>query len=314
MKKILVTGATGFIGSNLILNLNNAGYVVNGSVRNKCKNHDNFNEFVIGNIDINSLWGEALHGVHTVIHTASRAHIINESVNNPISVFRSINSEGTLNLAKQAQFAGVKRFIYLSSIGVNGSHTSGKFTEFDEPNPKEDYALSKYEAEQGLLEIAEEMKMEIVIIRPPLVYGPNAPGNFGSIINWASKKILLPLPLGNVCNRRSFVALDNLIDFIILCIDHPSAANEIFLISDGDDVSTTELLRRVATSFEKKSNLFPIPVNIMIFLAKLIGRGDVSNRLFSSLLIDNSKIRNVLGWSPIVTMEEQLKKIARMSK
>ena len=183
------------------------------------------------------------------------------------------------------------------------------FCEKDTPNPQGPYAISKYEAELGLLALAKKTSMEVVIIRPPLVYGPNAPGNFGSLVNWLRRGV--PLPLGAINNKRSFVALDNLVSFIAFCVDRsqsPKAANQVFSISDGEDVSTTQLLRKVADALGKEPYLLPVPVGLMIFAARLIGKGDVANRLFDSLQVDSSKARDLLGWQPVITMDEQLNK------
>ena len=215
-----------------------------------------------------------------------------------------------LKLAIQTVEAGVKRFIFISSIKVNGEMTlqGHPFNSDDVFIPRDPYGLSKYEAEQGLLALARETNMEVVIIRPPLVYGPNVKANFSSMMKWVYKGI--PLPLGAINNRRSFVALDNLVSFIIHCINHPEAASEIFLISDNEDVSTSELLRKVAKAFGQKSRLVPVPVWLMTISAQLIGKGDVANRLFGSLQVDSSKARDLLGWEPVITMDEQLKKTA----
>ncbi|MDO7597788.1 MAG: NAD-dependent epimerase/dehydratase family protein, partial [Pseudomonadota bacterium] len=229
--------------------------------------------------------------------------------------FRRLNVDGTLNLARQAADAGVKRFVFISSIKVNGEMTlvAQPFKADDNFLPTDPYGLSKYEAEQGLLAIAKETGMEVVIIRPPLVYGPGVKANFSAMMKWIDKG--LPLPFGTIHNQRSLVALDNLVDFIALCADRKKsykAANEVFLISDGEDVSTTTLLQKVARAFGKKPRLIPVPVGLMIFAAKLIGKGDIANRLFGSLQVDSSKARDLLGWQPVVTMDEQLAKMVEV--
>jgi nucleoside-diphosphate-sugar epimerase len=245
-----------------------------------------------------------------VIHTAARVHIMDDSAADPLTEFRKVNTAGTLNLARQAADAGVKRFIFISSIKVNGEMTlvDQPFKPNDNYIPTDPYGLSKYEAEQGLLTIAKETGMEVVIIRPPLVYGPEVKANFSSMMKWINRGV--PLPFGYINNQRSLVALDNLVDFIIHCIDHPKAVNEVFLISDGEDVSTSILLRKVAKAFGKKPKLIPVPVWLMTLAAKLIGKGDVATRLFGSLQVDSSKARELLGWKPVITMDEQLKKTA----
>ncbi len=224
--------------------------------------------------------------------------------------FRIVNVEGTLNLARQASNTGVKRFVFISSLKVNGENTQlgHAFSPNDNFVPKDPYALSKYEAEHGLLALAEETGMEVVIIRPPLVYGPHVKANFASMIKWVNRGV--PFPFGMINNKRSLIALDNLVSFIIYCIDHPKASNEVFLVSDGEDVSTTELLQKIAKAFGKRSLLIPVPVWLMSFVAKLVGKADMANRLFGSLQVDSSKARELLGWVPEITMDKQLKKIA----
>jgi len=311
--KVLVTGATGFVGSELIRQLAARALDVVGCVRSADSVLPvGVERFVVDDltkIDIN--WPLVLGSVDVVVHAAARAHIMNDEVLDPLSEFRKVNCDATLRLARAAAESGVKRFVFISSIGVNGCITTQPFKELDNAHPHSPYAVSKYEAEQGLFEIGQETDMEVVIIRPPLIYGANAPGNFGSLMKWMQKGI--PLPFGAIHNKRSLVALDNLVNFIALCADRnksPKAANEVFLISDNEDVSTTELLRKVASAFGKRSWLTPIPVSWMTFAAKLLGKEDVAVRLFSSLQVDSSKACELLGWKPVVTMDEQLKKIA----
>jgi nucleoside-diphosphate-sugar epimerase len=251
-----------------------------------------------------------LYGVDVVVHVAARAHIMRDEVSDPLAEYRRVNRDATLALARMAAEAGVNRFVFVSSIGVNGNQTVKPFSESDEAHPHDAYSLSKYVAEQGLLAIARETGMEVVIIRPPLVYGVNAPGNFGSLVKWVKKGV--PLPLGAVRNLRSLVALDNLVDFIALCADpdrSPNAANEVFLISDGVDVSTSDLLLKVAKACGVKSRLLPVPVGLMRFAAKVLGKGAVADRLFGNLQVDSSKARDLLGWKPVVTMDEALERM-----
>jgi len=306
---ILVTGATGFVGRYLSSELLLKGYHVAVALRRDDivfpvkmvkKN--------VADLTAQTDWNDALEGVDVVVHTAARVHIKNDSVLDPLLEFRKVNVEGALNLARQAANSGVKRFIFLSSIKVNGEMTtSGQpFKPEDIYTPTDPYGLSKYEAEQSLLELAKETAMEVVIIRPPLVYGPSVKANFLSMIKWVNKGV--PLPLGGIHNQRSLVALDNLTSFIICCIDHPKAANEVFLISDGEDVSITMLICKIAKAFDRKVLLIPMPVWLMVLAAKLIGKGDIADRLFGSLQVDSSKARDLLGWKPVVTMDEQLKK------
>ncbi|OUR72752.1 UDP-glucose 4-epimerase [Methylophaga sp. 41_12_T18] len=305
--KLFLTGLNSFLSQSLIRRLGDTEHSVSGSIRP----FSTFKNNIIENITQNELlpdenWSEAILGVDVVIHTAARAHILHEIAADPLKEYRNINTASTLHLAKQAAEAGASRFIFISSIGVNGNSNTLPFKELDKPAPQEPYAISKYEAEQGLLKIAEETGMEVVIIRPPLVYGPGVKANFLSMIKWVERGI--PLPFGAINNQRSLVALDNLVDFIIHCIDHPKAANEIFLISDDEDVSTTQLLRKVALALGKRSMLIPIPVSWMKFVAKRLGKQAVTERLFSSLQVDSSKARDLLGWQPVTTMDEQLTK------
>ncbi len=309
--KVFVTGATGFIGSAVINSLLRLGVSVTVMVR---KLSSSFPEEVA---QIEGALSDALareikiglHGVDVVIHTAARVHIMDEDTNDPLAEFRKVNTAGTMTLAKQAADAGVKRFIFLSSIKVNGEYNrlGQPFREDDDFKPTDPYGLSKYEAEQGLLALAQETGMEVVIIRPPLVYGVGVKANFLSMMKWIKRGV--PLPLGAIYNARSLIALDNLTHFIVHCLKHPKAKNEIFLVSDGDDVSTTELLYKVAKAFNKKVCLIPIPVWLMTFFAKFINKGDVASRLFSSLQVDNSKSRDLLRWKPVTSMDKQLKKI-----
>ncbi len=313
--KILLTGATGFIGQALVSELMLKNFDISITVRQKTNLFpDEVKQFVVGSFESNSDFSESLAKVDCVIHLAGKAHVLDKTKTSTLDEFRKINTELTLNLAKQAVAAGVDRFIFLSSIGVNGNQNIRPFLESDIPNPQEPYAISKYEAEQGLLKFAKNSSLEVVIIRPPLVYGNNAPGNFGRLIKWASAKFMLPLPLGAVNNDRSLIAIDNLVSFIIVCALHPKSANEIFLISDDDNLSTTKLLKRVARVFNKKAILLPVPVNWMIFLAKLFGKEADLVRLFSSLVVNSSKARDLLDWSPVTTLDEQLSKITPNEK
>jgi len=307
---VLMTGATGFVGSAVAHQMIASGeYDVVAAVRRESNVLPNkVRQVVTGDLLPNTDWNQALRGVNVVIHLAARVHVMEDDAADPLAEFRNVNSEGSLNLARQAAQAGVKRFIFMSSIKVNGEQTTGGslFTPNDTYMTTDPYGQSKLEAEQGLVVLAKETGMEVVIIRPPLIYGPDVKANFRQLLKFT--KLGIPLPLGGVQNKRSLVALDNLVNFIIHSMTHPKAANEVFLISDGEDVSTTELLEKIAKAFGKKPRLLPIPTGFMTLAAKLLGKGSVAGRLFGSLQVDSSKARELLDWKPVITMDEQLKK------
>ncbi len=317
--KYLITGATGFVGKSVVKKLLSNDCSVSAVVRNKSFDlPESINQFVLKDLgDICSDLPQqnlvkSLKNVDVVIHMAARVHVMEDASSDPLVEFRKINRDATLALAKMAVDARVKRFVFISSIGVNGHNNKNPFTEGCSANPQEMYVISKYEAEIALFKEFKGSKMEVVVIRPPLVYGPNAPGNFASLMKWMNKQI--PLPFGAIHNKRSLVAVDNLVDFIALCADReksPKATNEVFLISDGEDVSTTQLLQKVAKSLNKRAWLLPVPVGFMSFFAKLLGKEAVANRLFGSLQVDSSKASDLLGWRPVVTMDEQLQKTSQ---
>jgi len=306
---ILVTGATGFVGSALVATLARERIETRACVRrDDASIPDGVHTVQVSDLSRDTDWNHALTGVDVVVHCAGRAHVMKEGASDPLLAFRTVNVEGTLNLARQAVAAGVKQFVFVSSIGVNGVQTRlGKpFSEADKPIPHNAYALSKWEAEQGLLQIAVESGLAVVIIRPPLVYGCNAPGNFGSLMRAVQRG--LPLPLGAVHNQRSLVALDNLVDFILTCITHPQAANQTFLVSDGQDLSTTELVRGMARAAGVPVRLLPVPVWALQGGARLLGKGDAVQRLCGNLQVDISKARQLLGWIPPMSVAEGLRR------
>lgn len=303
---ILLTGATGFLGSRLTTALQSKPNVnLTVAVRRRVE-ISAMNIVEVLTLDANTNWSVALTNQQVVIHAAARAHVMKDEVADPLAEYRRVNVDGTLNLARQAAAAGVRRFFFISSIGVNGNINTRPFTEDDTPNPVELYAQSKWEAEQGLWQIQRETGIELVIIRPPLVYGRNAPGNFGSLMSWVKKGV--PLPLGAIHNQRSLVSVDNLVDLIITCIHHPAAVNQVFLAGDGQDLSTTELLRGVAKAMGKTSRLIPVPVSMMMLAAVLLGKKAIARRIFGSLQVDISKARDMLGWEPPLSVDEGLKK------
>ncbi|MFN9526650.1 MAG: UDP-glucose 4-epimerase family protein [Pseudomonadaceae bacterium] len=304
--RVLLTGATGFIGDALLRYLSTAGACVVAAVRSSGTRRFSERVFEVGDISADTQWGSALEGITVVVHTAARAHISQEVSSDPLTEYRGVNVEGTLNLARQAAIAGVKRFVFISSIGVNGNINVRPFTALDVPYPVEPYAHSKWEAEQGLWRIQQETGMELVIIRPPLVYGPRAPGNFGSLVRWVGKGI--PLPLGAIHNRRSLVGIDNLVDLIVRCIDHPAAVNQVFLAGDGRDLSTTQLLRLVGDAMGRPARLIPVPAGVLKLSAALLGRKAMAQRLLGSLQVDISQTCETLDWQPPFTVEEGLRR------
>ena len=308
-QRVLVTGGQGFVGKALAFDASSKGFNVRVSTRQAVNiSHSNFELSQVTDIGLTTDWSAALQDVDSLVHCAGRAHVMKDAVADPLAAFRTVNFDGTLNLAQQAVKAGVKRFLFISSIGVNGSRNSAgnPFFETSEPNPHNAYALSKWEAEQGLLQIAAKTGLEVVIIRPPLVYGRNAPGNFGSLMRAVQRG--WPLPLGAVHNQRSLVALDNLVDFIVTCITHPRAANQTFLVSDGQDLSTTELVRGMAQAAGVPARLLPVPVWALQAGATFLGKGESVQRLCGNLKVDISKARSLLGWIPLVTVEEGLRR------
>ena len=306
--KVLVTGANGFIGLRLCQYLIAIGSEVVPAVRRRT---DIPNEKILTS---DAEWISALAGCDVVVHLAGRAHVMKDEFDVPlIAEYRRVNVQQTLALARQAAVTGVHRFVYISSVKVNGEHTASNtaFHVGDAPEPKDAYGISKYEAEQGLMVLARETGMEVIIVRPPLVYGPGVKGNFATLVRVVRKGI--PLPLGAVHNKRSLVALENLVNFIALCSNperSPLAANEVFLISDSEDVSTTELLCKVANAYNVGPRLLPIPAILIRTAIRLLGKPAMADRLLGSLVIDSSKARDLLGWKPVVSMSEQLKMMA----
>jgi nucleoside-diphosphate-sugar epimerase len=311
--RVLVTGASGYVGRALLsrLSLTPSVCCVAAVRRTTPYIQTDFNvlpRIVVDSIDGSTDWGNALTGVTNVVHAAARVHVMSDNSVNPLGEFRLVNVDGTLNLARQAATAGVARFIFISSVKVNGEFTlqNQAFTEYDEPGPIDSYGQSKYEAEQGLHQIAAESGMQIVIIRPPLVYGPGVKANFAQLMRAVVR--CWPLPLGAVHNQRSLVALDNLVDLIVTCITHPKAANETFLVSDGQDLSTTELVRMMAHAAGVPARLLPLPVWALQAGGALLGKGDAVQRLCGNLQVDISKARSLLGWVPPVSVEEGLRR------
>jgi len=308
---ILVTGANGLVGGCLCQRLRRDGTSVCAAVRSSGKSTGLSQQVSVGAIDGTTQWQQALSGAHAVVHLAARVHVMHDTAVDPVAAFRAVNVDGTLALARQAAQAGVKRFVFLSSVKVNGEFTlpGCAFSEADAPNPQDAYGLSKHEAEQGLRQIAADAGMEVVIIRPPLVYGPGVKANFAALMRAVQRG--WPLPLGAVHNQRSLVALDNLVDFIVTCITNPKAANQTFLVSDGQDLPTTELVRGMAQAAGVSACLLPVPVWALQAVGALMGKGAAVQRLCGNLQIDISKARQMLGWAPPISMAEGLRRVVQ---
>lgn len=307
--KILITGANGFVGRRLSFEAIRRGFIVCAAVR-KLSTLPSYIDFVsVGDIDCSTDWYQALSDCDAVVHLAARVHIRDDPERSSLEDFRKINVKGTMNLARQSAAAGVRRFVFISSIGVNGAETTcAPFRCLDNPAPHSPYAVSKLEAELGLQKLAQETGMEVVTIRPPLIYGPNAPGNFGSLMRWLMRGIPLPLGLINK-NLRSFVSLDNLVDLILTCILHPGAANQTFLVSDGEDLSTTEFLKRIGNVMNRPVFLLPVPASFLTFAATIIGKRSVAQSLLSSLQVDINQTCDLLNWKPPFSVDEGLRQV-----
>lgn len=312
MRKVLVAGSTGFVGSALLRELRKRSAKITALMRRPT--HINGVDVCVIDleriVDFSSILNDALTNIDAVVYLAARVHIIRDSSDDPLRDYRSINTEAAARLAQIASDAGVKRFVYISTIKVNGEYTDrSSFSADDPPNPQDPYAVSKFEAESQLKEIGMRTGLEVVIIRPPLIYGPGVKGNILRMMQWIY--IGIPLPLGAIENKRSLVALDNLIDLIVTCIDHPAAANQTFLVSDGEDLSTPELVRRMARALNKPAWLFSVPPGILRYGAALAGKREMAQRLVGSLQVDMEKTCELLNWSPSITVDAGLHKTAQ---
>jgi nucleoside-diphosphate-sugar epimerase len=311
--RILVTGVSGFVGRALLERLSKAGgHELRGAVRRADAPRDVNAEYVtVSDLSRDTDWSRALMGCDVVVHAAARVHVLRDTAADPLAEFRRVNVDGTLNLARQALTAGVRRFVFVSSIKVNGEETpAGRpFRADDAPQPRDAYGLSKLEAEQGLRVLYTQPRREWVVVRPTLVYGPGVKANFLKMMQWLDRGV--PLPLGAIRNSRSFTAIDNLASLLEQCAVHPAAANEVFLAADGEDLSTTELLRRLARRLGKRARLLPIPPAALQAAARLLGRGDFARRLLGNLQVDVGKARERLRWSPAVSVDEALERTVR---
>jgi nucleoside-diphosphate-sugar epimerase len=318
---VLVTGANGMVGRALCSALRARGSRVRAALRQAYRFPGSggaiLDSVVIGEIGPETSWRAALQGVGCVVHLAARVHVMRETAADPLAEYRRVNTSGTERLARMAAEAAVKRFVFVSTVKVNGEKSpptslsqggSRPFSEADSPNPQDAYGISKWEAEQALARVASGTGLEVVILRPPLVYGPGVKGNFLSLLNALYRAV--PLPLGSVKNRRSLIYLGNLVDAIALCVSHPQAAGQTFLVSDGEDLSTSELIRRVADALGRPARLLPLPPALLKLAGSVTGKSGGVARLTESLRVDNSKIRAELKWSPPYSMEEGLRETA----
>lgn len=312
--KVAVTGANGFVGAALVRRLAGDGHDVSACVRALssvgAERWPGETRVVsVGEIHGDTDWSHALEGVSVVVHTAARVHVMRETAVDALSAFREVNVAGTVNLARQAAAAGVRRMVLISSVKVLGESTvpGQPFTEYDQPAPQDAYAQSKLEAEGGLQQVADDAGMEWVVVRPPLVYGPGVRANFGALIRWLQRGLPLPFSLVTA-NRRSLVGLDNLVDFLALCVQHPHAPGHRFLISDGEDLSTAELFKRLASAMQRPARLLPVPPVCLAWGGALTGRRTHAQRLLGSLQVDLTATQQLTGWRPLVSVDEGLRR------
>lgn len=307
MKKILVTGATGFIGKPLCAKLLADGFQVRAAVwleEPDAGLPTGIEISLIDSIGPDTDWAQALAGIDTIIHLAARVHVMAEKDTDPLSAYRRVNVAGTERLARLAAASGVKRMVFMSSVKVHGEESLTRYTEQDTPAPLDPYGVSKFEAEESLKRIATETGLEVVFIRPPLVYGPGVKANYFKLMDIVARG--LPLPFGSVNNARSMIYVGNLIDAVALCAKHPQAAGKTYLVSDGEDVSTPDLIRRIAAALNSPERMFPFPSSLMRFAGRIMGKTAAIDRLLGSLVVDDGKIRKDLGWKPPFTMAEGL--------
>ena len=306
--KILLTGGSGFIGRQLADEFSESNTPFLIATRTTKLDVPNQNSVSVGDIDGRTQWSSALVGITHVVHLAARVHITTETSSDAFTAFRAINTDGTLNLAMQAASLGVKRFIFVSTIKVNGEGRNTAYSEADKPDPQDAYAASKFEAEQGLWAISAETGMEVVVLRIPLVYGAGVGANFFQLLKIIDQGWLLPL--GGINNKRSLLYIGNLVNAILCVLQHPKAANQLFLLSDCQDASTTQLVTWLAQAMGKQTRMFPVSERLLRSVAGVVGKSSAVDRLFGSLYLDSTKIQRELGWSPQFTLQEGLQATA----
>lgn len=304
MMRALITGANGFIGTALCDRLKAEGCDVVAAVRRSTSAMRGTSRVVVGELSGNTRWDEALKSVTHVVHLAARVHLMCDASRDPLEEFRRVNVEATSALARQAADARVQRFVFVSSVKVNGEGRERPYNERDASSPQDAYAQSKWEAEEALRRIERDTGMAVTIVRPPLVYGPRVQANFLRLMSAIHRG--LPLPFGSVRNLRSLIYVGNLADALARCLQHPSAAGQTFLVSDGEDVATVDLIRLLAAAMGRRPRLIPIPLVLLRTAARLAGRGREIDRLIGSLTVDSRQIRDRLGWQPPVSLREGL--------
>lgn len=303
--RVLVTGANGFVGRAVCSALAQSGDEAVAAVRNDAAPYaiaDASSLVSVGEIGPDTDWSHALHGCEAVVHLAARAHVMRDEATDSLALYRAINTAGTLNLARQAAAAGVRRFVFVSSVKVLGEERAAPYTEADVPAPRDDYARSKWEAEQGLWRIAQETGLEVTVLRPPLIYGPGVQANFLRLMRWVARGV--PLPFGRVANRRSLLYLGNFADAIVRCSHHPNAAGQTFLVCDGEAVSTKALIGAIAHAMGRPARMLPVPPRLLRYLAGALGKQAEAGRLLGSLELDCGKLRQALAWQPPFSFEQ----------
>ncbi len=315
MKRVCVTGANGFVGKLIARSFSPSGHAVVGAIRssNLVIPESGLTYVAVGDFGEDTDWSAALTGVDCVIHCAARAHVMHETSGDALAAYRAVNVDGSRRLAAQAAAAGVRRLVYLSSIKVNSEQTApgAPFLFSDTPAPEDAYGISKWETEQALWEISAKTGLEVVVVRSPLVYGSGVKGNLARLLRLV--RLGLPLPLGAIRNKRSLIGLDNLVNLLIRCVDHPAAAGQTFLVSDGEDLSTADLIRHMAAAMSRSARLFPVPVSLLRIVGIALGKQAEIDRLVGSLQIDSSHTRQVLGWTPPVSVQEGIRRMVEGS-